>query len=191
MAASIMLGRKFCGISMVSTLIPRILAWKRNIRVGERLPPVSLYVDLPSNPINLQELFKGKKGVVFSVIGAFVPGCSQAHLPEYINHVDKFREEGYDLLGCIAVNDPFVMSAWGKSVGADGKVLMLADPKAEFTRALDMELDCKNLLGGVRSKRYSLVIEDGIVQGVNTEPDHTGLACLLCIRNYVRTRVAQ
>ncbi|KAK3092333.1 hypothetical protein FSP39_001408 [Pinctada imbricata] len=153
-------------------------------KVGERIPSVSVYEGSPDGVINPQELFKGKKGILFSVLGAFTPGCSLEHIPEYLQQFEKFKEEGYDLICCVAVNDPFVMAAWGKDVKAEGKIRMLADPAAEFTKALKMELDCTKPLGGLRSKRYSLVVEDAVIKSINTEPDHTGLACLLCIRNY-------
>ena len=156
----------------------------RSFRIGEKLPTICLYEDSPDTSVNLQELFKGKKGVLFSVVGAFTPGCTQSHIPEYLDHFEKFKEEGYDLVCCVSVNDPFVMSAWGQQVKTNGKIRMLADPKAEFTKAMNMDLDCTKLLGNIRSKRYSLVIEDGTIQSIMTEPNHTGLACLLCIKNF-------
>ncbi|XP_052097892.1 peroxiredoxin-5, mitochondrial-like [Mytilus californianus] len=162
----------------------------RSFKIGEKLPIVSVYEDTPDKKVNLQELFKNKRGVLFSVVGAFTPGCTKSHLPEYLENFDRFKEEGYDLICCISVNDPFVMSAWGKQVSAEGKITMLADPKAEFTKAMNMDLDCTKLLGNVRSKRYCLVIEDGIIKSIMTEPNHTGLACLLCIKNFSKgTRI--
>ncbi|XP_063429327.1 peroxiredoxin-5, mitochondrial-like [Mytilus trossulus] len=162
----------------------------RSFKIGEKLPIVSVYEDTPDKKVNLQELFKNKRGVLFSVVGAFTPGCTTAHLPEYLENFDRFKEEGYDLICCISVNDPFVMSAWGKQVSAEGKITMLADPKAEFTKAMNMDLDCTKLLGNVRSKRYCLIIEDGIIKSIMTEPNHTGLACLLCIKNFSKgTRI--
>ncbi|XP_056020923.1 peroxiredoxin-5, mitochondrial-like isoform X2 [Ostrea edulis] len=151
---------------------------------GERIPSVDLYEDSPAEPLNAQELFKGKKGVLFAVVGAFTPGCSEKHIPEYLNNYDKFKEEGYDMICCLAVNDPFVMSAWGDKLKTRGKIRMLADPQGKFTKAMKMDLDCTKLLGNIRSKRYALVIEDSVIKSINTEPDHTGLACLLCIRNF-------
>lgn len=157
----------------------------RTFRIGEKIPPVELYPeDTPTKPLNAQELFKGKKGVLFAVVGAFTPGCSQAHIPEYLNNYEKFKEEGYDMICCLAVNDPFVMSAWADKLKTKGKIKMLADPQGKFTKAMKMDLNCTKLLGNVRSKRYALVIEDSVIKSVNTEPDHTGLACLLCIRNF-------
>ncbi|XP_060080311.1 peroxiredoxin-5, mitochondrial-like [Ylistrum balloti] len=156
----------------------------RSLKIGNEIPSVNLYEDTPDNAVNIRDAFKGKKGVLFSVVGAFTPGCTEVHLPDYLDHYEKFKNEGYDLICCVAVNDPFVMSAWGKHVKAEGKIRMLADTQAEFTRALNMELDCRKVMGNTRSKRYSLVVEDGIIQSINMEPENTGLACLLCIKNY-------
>ncbi|KAL5008344.1 hypothetical protein ScPMuIL_013925 [Solemya velum] len=155
----------------------------RTIKIGDRVPAVNLYENTPDNPVNLQDLYKDKKGVLFAVVGAFTPGCSQTHLPEYIDHFESFQKEGFELISCVAVNDPFVMAAWSQYAGAGGKIKMLADPKGDFTRAMDMELKSEKYLGTNRSRRYSIVIEDGIVQSINVDPDHTGLACLLCIKN--------
>ncbi|XP_064599868.1 peroxiredoxin-5, mitochondrial-like [Liolophura sinensis] len=180
MAACIQVAQK----TSVNRLIPPLyMYWKRAMKPGNTLPDIELYDGSPSSPVNVRELYKGKRGVLFSVLGAFTPGCSQAHIPDYLSNYEHFKDEGYDLISCVAVNDPFVMDAWGKMVNPDGKIKMLADPRAEFTKAMNMELDCTKLMGNVRSKRYSLVIEDSIIKSCNLEPDHTGLACLLCIQN--------
>ncbi|XP_060571017.1 peroxiredoxin-5, mitochondrial-like [Ruditapes philippinarum] len=156
---------------------------RRNyIRRGEKVPSVNLYLDTPNNAVNAYDLFKGKRGVLFSVLGAFTPGCKK-HIPDYLDHYDQFKAEGYDLIVCVAVNDPYVMSAWAKSLNTKDKILMLADPKAEFTKAMNMDLDCRHIMGTTRSKRYSVVVEDSKMKGFNMEPEDTGLACLLCIQN--------
>lgn len=152
------------------------------IKRGAAVPSVDLYLDTPNNTVNAHNLFKGKRGVLFSVLGAFTPGC-QKHIPEYLEHYDEFKAEGYDVIACVAVNDPFVMSAWAQSLNCKDKVLMLADTHGEFAKAMKMDLDCRHIMGTVRSKRYSVVIEDSIIKGFNMEPDHGGLACLLCIHN--------
>ncbi|XP_061174578.1 peroxiredoxin-5, mitochondrial-like [Saccostrea echinata] len=162
----------------------------RTFRIGEKIPSEDLFEDSPTKPLNAQELFKGKKGVLFAVVGAFTPGCSEKHIPEYLNHHDKLKEEGYDMICCVAVNDPFVMSAWADKLQTRGKIRMLADPQCKFTKAMKMDLDCTKLLGNIRSKRYALVIEDSVIKSINTEPDHTGLACLLCIRNFKSAKSA-
>lgn len=158
------------------------------IKHGDPLPSVDLYLDTPNNKVNAHELFKGKRGILFSVLGAFTPGCKK-HIPEYLEHYDQFKAEGFDLLVCVVVNDPYVVAAWAKSLDTKDKILMLADPTAEFTKAMKMDLDCRHIMGTIRSKRYSVVIENGIMKGFQMEPEDTGLACLLCIKNLNRRNV--
>ncbi|GFN97102.1 peroxiredoxin-5, mitochondrial [Plakobranchus ocellatus] len=160
----------------------RAYSSKHKFKVGDALPNVNLYENSPNNPVSASELYKGKKGVLFAVVGAFTPGCTNTHIPDYLSLYDKFKEEGY-MISCVAVNDPFVMAAWAKSTGAEGKIRMLADPCGEFTKTLGMDIDCTKLLGGVRSHKYSLVVEDSIIQSINVDPESTGLQCLLCIQN--------
>lgn len=148
------------------------------ISVGDKIPSVDLYEDAPSNKVNAAELSSGKKVIIFGVPGAFTPGCSKTHLPGYIAKANELKSKGIDEIVCVSVNDPFVMSAWGKDQGAEGKVRMLADTNAEFTKALDVAMDLA-VLGGTRSKRYSMVVDNGIVKEVNIEPDNTGLSCSL------------
>ncbi|WAR18295.1 PRDX5-like protein [Mya arenaria] len=152
------------------------------LKKGIPVPSEYLYLDDPKNKVNAHELFKGKRGVLFSVLGAFTPGC-QNHIPEYLDNHEKFKAEGFDVIACVAVNDPFVMSAWARSLNTNNKVLMLADTHGLFTKAMKMDLDCRHIMGTIRSKRYSVVIEDSVIKGFNMEPDHGGLACLLCIKN--------
>lgn len=149
------------------------------IKVGDKLPTTPLYEGSPANKVNLAELVGNKKGVVFAVPGAFTPGCSKTHLPGYIEKAADLKAKGVEVIACIAVNDPFVMEAWGKAHNADGKIHMLADTSGEFTKAVDMELDLSAVLGNKRSKRYSLVVENGVVKHVNVEPDGKGLTCSL------------
>jgi len=150
------------------------------IKVGDKLPSVELYENNPGNKVNILELFSGaKKGIIFAVPGAFTPGCSKTHLPGYVDKFATIKEKGVDLVACVSVNDPFVMEAWGEAHHATGKIRMLADTNGEFTKAIDMELDLKAALGSVRSKRYSLLVENGVVTHVNVEPDGKGLSCSL------------
>ena len=149
------------------------------IKEGEKLPSVDLCEGSPGDKVNVAELFAGKKGILFAVPGAFTPGCSKTHLPGYVQDVEKYQAKGVEVIACVSVNDPFVMGAWGEAHSAGGKVRMLADPRAEFTKAIDMELDATGILGNIRSKRYSLIIEDGVVKSVNVEPSGTGLTCSL------------
>lgn len=148
------------------------------IQVGDKLPSIKLTEGTPGNSVDVAELFAGKKGVLFAVPGAFTPGCSKTHLPGYIENAEKFKAKGVDVVACVAVNDAFVMNAWGEAQGAAGKVRMLADAGAEFTRAVGLQVEAKGL-GGTRSKRYSMVVEDGVVTALNVEPDGFGLTCSL------------
>jgi len=149
------------------------------ISVGDKLPDVTLYEGNPGGKVQTGELFAGKKGLIFGVPGAFTPGCSATHLPGYVEHLDSIKAKGVDEVVCVAVNDPFVMAAWGDAHAATGKIRMLADTCGDFTKALDMELDLAAVLGNVRCKRFAMVVEDGVVTGMEVEPDGTGLTCSL------------
>lgn len=124
------------------------------------------------------DLFKGKV-VLFGVPGAFTPGCSATHLPGYVAASAALKAAGASEIACVSVNDPFVMAAWGTAHGAGGKVRMLADTTGAFTKALGLDLDLTAALGGVRSKRFSALVVDGVVKALNVEPDNTGLTCSL------------
>ncbi|XP_070577423.1 peroxiredoxin-5, mitochondrial-like [Ptychodera flava] len=154
-------------------------ALKMPVKVGDKLPSVVLHEGTPHDTVNIAELFAGKKGVIFSVPGAFTPGCSKTHLPGYIADFDKIKAKGVDIIACVSVNDAFVMASWGEAHGAKDKIRMLADYKGELAKALDVELDAVGILGSVRSKRFSMVVEDGVVKAFNLEPDGTGLTCSL------------
>ena len=119
--------------------------------------------------------------VLFGVPGAFTPGCSKTHLPGYVAAAADMKAKGVAELVCISVNDPFVMEAWGKAQGADGKVRMLADTTGAYTKALGLDLDLTAALGGVRCKRFSAVVENGVVSKLNVEPADapTGMTCSL------------
>ncbi|XP_026225590.1 peroxiredoxin-5, mitochondrial [Anabas testudineus] len=152
------------------------------IQVGERLPAVDVQEGEPGNKVAMDQLFKGKKGVLFAVPGAFTPGCSKTHLPGFVQQAGDLRSKGIQEVACISVNDAFVMAAWGKEHGADGKVRMLADPTGAFATAVDLVLDSEQIvqvLGNKRSKRYAMLVEDGVVKKINVEPDGTGLTCSL------------
>ena len=147
------------------------------IQIGDRLPEGILQEGTPSNKHQVSELFAGKKAIIFAVPGAFTPGCSNTHLPSYLEKADDFLSQGYDFIACLAVNDAFVMGAWGQDRQVGDKITMLADPLAEFTKALGLEVHSGNL--GTRSKRYSMVVEDGVITQLNLEPDSFGLTCSL------------
>ena len=135
-----------------------------SIQPGERIPEAILqYVADGVHKIDTLALFEGRKFVLFSVPGAFTPTCSERHLPGFVEHFDQFRKRGIEV-ACMAVNDPFVMQAWGESQHVPAGMRMLADGNADFTRALGLEMDASGYGMGVRSRRYALYAEDGIVK---------------------------
>jgi len=141
------------------------------IKVGDTIPSMKLMVATADGPkeISTDEIFKGKKVVLFAVPGAFTPTCSAKHLPGFVQNADAFKSKGVDTVACIAVNDAFVMGAWGKDQGTGEKVTMLADGAAAFAKALGLELDLNNRGMGWRSQRYALVAEDGKVTHLGVE----------------------
>jgi peroxiredoxin len=142
-----------------------------SIQIGDRIPQGKFRVMSAEGPRDhtTDELFQGQRVLLFSVPGAFTPTCSAKHLPGYISRLDELRQHGIDTIACMAVNDVFVMSAWGKSAGADGKVTMLADGNADYARALGLELDASKGGMGTRSKRFALVVKDGVIEHLNIE----------------------
>jgi len=141
------------------------------INVGDRIPSVTLK-QLTSEGVKeftTDEIFRGKRIVLIAVPGAFTPACSQRHLPGYVDKAADIKAKGIDEIACVAVNDAFVMGAWGRDQKAEGKVRMLADGSGDFTRALGLELDLSKGGLGVRSKRYSMLVDDGVVKSLNVE----------------------
>jgi len=140
------------------------------IKVGDKIPAATLTVMTPDGPgkMSTEELFGKGKVVLFSVPGAFTPTCSAKHLPGFVEHAAAIKGKGVDSIVCIAVNDVFVMNAWGKSAGAD-EIIMAADGNGEFTRALGLELDATGFGMGMRGQRFALISEDGVVRAVNVE----------------------
>ncbi|HYZ22276.1 MAG TPA: peroxiredoxin [Rhodopila sp.] len=132
------------------------------INVGDTLPSMKLMKATPDGPkeTSTDEIFKGKKVVLFAVPGAFTPTCSAKHLPGFVQNADTILAKGVDTIACIAVNDVFVMDAWGKEQGVGDKIVMLADGAAQFTKAIGLELDLNGRGMGWRSQRYALVAED-------------------------------
>lgn len=141
------------------------------IQVGDRVPEATFKTVGPDGPqeITTNEMLTGKKMVLFAVPGAFTPTCDRNHLPGFIEHSAAIRAKGVDEIAVVSVNDVFVMGAWAKASGAGDKVRFLADGSAEFTRAVGMELDASGFGMGTRSKRYAMVIEDGIVKDLQVE----------------------
>lgn len=141
------------------------------IKVGDKMPQGSFKVMGAEGPkdVSSDELFKGKKVVLFSVPGAFTPTCSKQHLPSYVNNFDKIKAQGVDTIACTAVNDVFVMDAWGKDQKVGGKVTMLADGDGDYAKKLGLELDLRGKGLGVRGKRWSMVVNDGTVEKLNID----------------------
>jgi len=141
------------------------------IKVGEHLPEATLYEmsDEGSKPVSVTELSKGKRVVIFGLPGAFTPTCSAQHVPSYVATVDQFKAKKIDEIVCLSVNDAFVMGAWAKDQGTAGKVRMLGDGSALFTRALGLELDLTERGLGIRCQRFSMLVEDGVVKALHIE----------------------
>jgi peroxiredoxin len=141
------------------------------IKIGDAIPACTLKHMQGDGPadITTEQIFGGKKVALFAVPGAFTPGCSLAHLPGYVVNADKLKAAGIDTIVCLSVNDAFVMGAWGKAQNADD-ILMLADGNAEFTRLLGLELDASGFGMGTRSRRYSLLADNGNIVQLNIEP---------------------
>jgi glutaredoxin/glutathione-dependent peroxiredoxin len=148
------------------------------IKVGDRLPAGTLQeyheveengCSVGPNPVTIDQLTKGKKVVLFGLPGAFTPTCSAKHVPSYIADFDKLKAKGVDTIACLSVNDPFVMGAWGREQHAGGKVRMLADGSAEYTKTLGLELDLTGRGMGVRCQRFSMLVDDGVVKTLNIE----------------------
>jgi glutaredoxin/glutathione-dependent peroxiredoxin len=141
------------------------------IQVGDRLPEVRLRQLTPDGvkDLSIADLTRGKKVVLFAVPGAFTPTCSEKHLPGFIDLADDIAAKGVDAILCVAVNDPFVLSAWEKARNVGGKVKILSDGNAEFTRALGLDFDGSAVGLGTRSKRYAMVVDDGVIKTLMIE----------------------
>jgi glutaredoxin/glutathione-dependent peroxiredoxin len=142
------------------------------IKVGDKVPSATLKYLSPEGPkeITTDELFRGKKVAFFAVPGAFTPACSQRHLPGYVDKASDIKGKGVDTIACVSVNDAFVMGAWGKQQNSGDKVMMLADGSGDFTRAVGLELDLTKAGLGMRSQRYSMLVDNGTVKTLNVEP---------------------
>lgn len=141
------------------------------ISTGDRIPAATFKAMTDEGPVDIasEALFAGRKVALFSVPGAFTPTCSARHLPGFVDKADEIRAKGVDEIVCTAVNDAFVMGAWGKSAGADGKVSMLADGNGDFVRAIGLEMDGRGFGLGMRGQRFSMIVEDGVVTTLNVE----------------------
>ena len=147
------------------------------ITPGTKLPDAALYESkafgdaCPLSPekVSVADATKGKKVVIFGLPGAYTPTCSAKHVPSYVEQLAALKAKGVDEVWCVSVNDGYVMAAWGKELGAFGKLRLLGDGSAEFTKALGLEVDLSKFGMGVRSQRFSMLVDDGVVKTVNVE----------------------
>ncbi len=141
------------------------------IKVGDRLPETTFTVMGPDGPASrtTAEVFSGKKVALFAVPGAYTPTCHKQHLPGFVDREAELKGKGVDTIACTAVNDVFVLAHWAKDCDAEGKVLMLADGSAEFAKKIGLDIDLTARGLGVRSKRYAMLVDDGVVKMLNVE----------------------
>jgi glutaredoxin/glutathione-dependent peroxiredoxin len=141
------------------------------IKVGDKVPSATFMEmkDGGPKPVKTDDLFAGKKVVVFALPGAFTPTCSAKHVPGFVQHAEELKAKGVDAIACVSVNDAFVMGAWGENQKAGDKVMMLADGNGDFTRAMGLEMDGSRFGMGKRSQRYAMIVDDGVVTELNVE----------------------
>ena len=141
------------------------------IKVGDRVPSAKLQIKTKDGvqTKTTDELFGGKKVVLFALPGAFTPTCSAKHLPGFVNNFQAIKAKGVDAIACLSVNDAFVMDAWGKDQNVEDKVMMLADGNAEFTKAVGLTMDGTGYGMGTRSQRYAMIIDKGVITALNVE----------------------
>jgi peroxiredoxin len=141
------------------------------INVGDKLPDAKFTVMGPDGPTpkTVAEVFAGKKVALFAVPGAYTPTCSNKHMPGFVNRVDELKAKGIDAIACTAVNDVFVLTNWAKDTGAAGKIEMLADGSGDFAKAIGLDIDLAGFGLGLRSKRYAMLVDDGVVKVLNVE----------------------
>lgn len=141
------------------------------IKPGDRLPDVTVHIAGPDGPqaVSTTELFGGKKVVLFAVPGAFTPTCTARHLPGYVDRHHAFTAKGVDAVYCLSVNDAFVMGAWGAAQNAADKVTLIGDGDGDFTRAVGLEFDLRGKGLGVRSQRYAMLIDNGVVTHLDVD----------------------
>ncbi len=145
------------------------------IKVGDKIPSVTLNVMTKDGPggIDTAEFFKGKKVAMFGVPGAFTRTCSAKHLPGFVAKADALRKKGVDAVVCVSVNDAFVMNAWGKAQNVGDKVMMVADGSAKFTKAAGLDVDMSDKGYGLRCRRFSMIVDDGVVRSLHIDAPGT------------------
>ncbi|HEX5181569.1 MAG TPA: peroxiredoxin [Allosphingosinicella sp.] len=141
------------------------------IQAGDRLPKVTFIKATAEGPqpVDSEDYFGGRRIALFSVPGAFTPTCSARHLPGFVDKIDELRAKGIDEVACTAVNDAFVLQAWAKSAGAEGKVTMLADGNGDFVKAIGLDADFSKFAMGHRGQRFSMLVDDGVIEQLNVE----------------------
>jgi peroxiredoxin len=141
------------------------------INVGDRIPSATLLKATAEGPqpVDTESFFAGRKIALFAVPGAFTPTCSARHLPGFVDRAEELKGKGIDEIACVSVNDAFVLQAWARDAGAEGKVTMLADGNGEFSRALGLTMDASKFGMGTRAQRFSAIVEDGVVKQLNVE----------------------
>lgn len=146
------------------------------ITIGDKLPAIefSMMTSDGQQKVSTDVIFAGRKVVLFGVPGAFTPTCSMNHLPGFLTHLDAIKAKGVDTIACVTVNDVHVVNAWSKHSGAEGKITMLADGNGTFAKATGLELDLNVAGMGLRNKRYSMIVENGVVKTLNIE-DKSGV----------------
>nr|ACE76884.1 peroxiredoxin V [Laternula elliptica] len=147
------------------------------IKVGDKLPDVTLFENKPDESVKTSELFGKDKHVLVGIVGAFTGTCQNDHFPTFVDNIDKIKAKGVEIVACVSVNDPFVTAAFGTAMNADGKIRMLADTCGTFTEKIDLEWDVAAAFGTKRSQRYVMVINDGVVTGLNVEEDSSKVKC--------------
>lgn len=149
------------------------------VKAGDKLPQIPLFYQSPTAEVNVADELKGQKGIIVGVPGAFSGGCTKTHIPGYLKHLREFNEKGYTKLFVVAVNDVFVMEAWGSMLSehsiSNEAVKFLADPKGDFVGALDAKFDASKFFGNERSKRFALLVDDGVVKQAFVEPGNTSI----------------
>ena len=163
--------------TQISNDMNRLIAYLGARRlIGDCIPTVNVHqlVDGDQLTFRADQLFSGKKVVLFAVPGAFTPTCTAEHLPGYVRQSETIRKKGVEEIICLSVNDPFVMDAWGKTQAVEGKVSMVSDGSGHFSRAMGLETDLRTVGFGLRSKRYAMIVDDGVIAHLNVE-DGLGL----------------
>ena len=156
------------------------------LKIKDNIPDVEVFQLINKEPVKnrIKKMFKEKKSILLGMPGAFTSVCSSKHLPGYLNNIDQFKSKGIDLIACIAVNDPFVMNAWGKKQNVHENILMLGDPFLTFTKSIGAEVDKSGRGLGIRSNRYTMLIEDNKILQIQEEKE-TGLCEISAAENFL------